>query len=100
MSKVEAEKVNARFVQATMSAMDTANLTKAQKRRWDRIAKLDTRRKERVWAAWQERAADAYEQDTSKKARSFGDGTFLTWLVDNFDKWFPILLKLLALFGL
>ncbi|MCK9356379.1 MAG: hypothetical protein M0R22_04415 [Dehalococcoidia bacterium] len=102
MSKIEATKLNARFLSATTQTVE-ANLdkmTRAQRRRYERVAKLDTRRKNRVWASWQERAADAYEQETGKKVGTFGDGQFLQWLIDNFDKWFPILLKILALFGL
>ena len=100
--KVEAGKVNARFVATTIDSVkaNTDKLTRSQRRRYERVAKLDTRRKERIWASWQEHAADAYERETGKKVKSFGDGTFIQWLVDNFDKWFPMLLKILALFGL
>lgn len=101
MANVEA-KPNAKFVSTVMSAVQNNwdELTAGQQRRWNRYKKLSPRRQERVMSAWQNAAADRYEEETGNKVASFGDGTFLKWLIENFDLWFPMLLKILALFGL
>jgi hypothetical protein len=85
---------------AFFEAMDTATLSTAQRRRIARLKNAPARRQNRVIAAWQQHAADSYEQATGQKVTTLGDGTFLKWIFANVDTWLPALLKILALFGL
>ena len=93
--------LNARFSKTILDQLAAAKgLTRAQQRRIDRLKNLPERRRVRVLENLQNHAAEQYEAATGKKVKSFGDGAFLQWLIDNADKWIPLLLKILALFGL
>ena len=78
-------------VQKNQSAATTKRIAKA--------AAADPKKHKRLWKAMENICAHRYERQTGNKIKSFGDGQFLQWLVDNLPTILKLIMSILAMFG-